>query len=75
MRTTLEIDDDVILAATELARLRSESLGLVISTLARRGLVPETSPVVEIQGGIPVWVHSPGAIPVTNEIVRDLANE
>jgi len=75
MRTTLEIDDDVTLAATELARLKNRGVGAAISELARRGLAREASPVVEIQGGIPVWVHGPGAIPVTNEMVRNLADE
>ena len=75
MRTTLEIDDDVMLMAKEIARLKNERLGRVISDLARRGLVPETSPIVEIQGGIPVWVHARGAIPVTNEMVRNLAED
>jgi hypothetical protein len=75
MRTTLEIDDDVMLMAKEIARLRNERLGHVISELARRGLAPETSPVVEIQNGIPVWIHGPGAISVTSEMVRNFAED
>jgi len=75
MRTTLEIDDDVIQAARNLARLRNVGLGRIVSELARRGLVPESSPQVEVEKGIPVWKHGPGAIPVTNEIVRRLAEE
>ena len=38
MRTTLNIDDDVILAAKGLARRDGSSIGAVISELARRGL-------------------------------------
>jgi hypothetical protein len=38
MRTTLRLDDDVLAAARVLARQRGESLGAVISALARRGL-------------------------------------
>jgi len=30
---------------------------------------------VELRDGIPVWVHAPGAIPVTSEMVRNLADE
>ncbi len=72
MRTTLEIDDAVLQAAKELARLKNQGLGRAISDLARRGLIPET-PVVEMQDGIPVWIHGPGAISVTSEMVRSLA--
>lgn len=36
MRTTLDIDDDILFAAKELARREKKSLGQVISDLARR---------------------------------------
>ena len=75
MRTTLEIDDDVIQAARELARLKNQSVGRAISDLARRGLVPQNLPSVQLEHGIPVWKHGPGAIPVTNELVRSLAED
>ena len=38
MRTTIAIDDDVLLAAKALARRDGSSIGSVISELARRGL-------------------------------------
>ncbi len=38
MRTTLDIDDDVLLAAKELARREGETAGRVLSRLARAGL-------------------------------------
>jgi len=72
MRTTLEIDDDVMQAAREMARLKNQGIGRMISDLARRGLAPEVSPVVEIEDGVPVWKHSPGAVAVTSEMVRNL---
>ena len=75
MRTTLEIDDDVMQAAKELARLKNQGVGRAISDLARRGLAPEAAPVVEVRGGIPTWVHGPGAITVTSEMVRNLMDE
>lgn len=75
MRTTLELDDDVILAARQLSRLRNENLGRTISDLARRGLVPESAPTIELHGGIPVFVHRPGAVTVTSEMVRNLAED
>jgi len=39
MRTTLDIDDDVLLAAKESARRGKTSLGAVISDLVRRSLL------------------------------------
>jgi hypothetical protein len=75
MRTTLEIDDDVMRAARELGRLKNQSIGRAISDLARRGLAPEVSPIVEIEDGIPVWKHGPGAVVVTSEMVHNLADD
>jgi hypothetical protein len=38
MRTTLDIDDDVLQAAKELARREGKTAGRIVSELARRGL-------------------------------------
>jgi len=38
MRTTLDIEDDVLQAAKELSRRDGGTAGQIISTLARRGL-------------------------------------
>ena len=75
MRTTLDIDDDVMQAMRELARLKNQGIGRAISDLARRGLTPQVRPTVEVVDGIPVWTHAPGAISVTSELVRNLAGE
>jgi hypothetical protein len=75
MRTTLQIDDDVMRAAKEIARLKNQGVGRAISDLARRGLTPEAAPVVELQDGIPVWKYEPGAVAVTGEMVRNLADQ
>ncbi|ORW74361.1 hypothetical protein AWC22_23535 [Mycobacterium riyadhense] len=44
MRTTLDMDDDVVAAARELAAGERRSVGAVISELARRGLVTSSCP-------------------------------
>jgi len=75
MRTTLEIDDDVMEAARALSRRKAQGLGRTISELARKGLAPESEAVVEMCDGIPVWKHAAGAIPVTSELVRSLMEE
>lgn len=72
MRTTLEIDDDVVAAARELAAAERRSLGSVISELARRGLTPAR---VEAEGDLPV-IRVPAGTPViTPEMVRRALDE
>jgi hypothetical protein len=44
MRTTLNIDDDVLQAAKELGRRRHETAGKVISSLARKSLGSRSDP-------------------------------
>ena len=72
MRTTLQIDDDVIAAARELAAAERRSLGSVVSELARRGLTPARVATVD---GLPV-IHVPGdSPPITPEMVRRALDE
>lgn len=47
MRTTLDIDDDILAAAKELARAEGRTAGQVLSDLARRAL---TSPTIPARG-------------------------
>jgi len=73
MRTTLRIDDDVFEAAKSVARSTDRTLGEVISELARRGLAP--APQKETDKGFPVFSVSPGAKPITPEMVRRALDE
>jgi hypothetical protein len=57
MRTTLDIEDDVLQAAKDLARREGGTAGQVLSTLARRGLalpVPGRKHRSGVRGGVPV---------------------
>jgi hypothetical protein len=48
VRTTIDLDDDLLLAAKEVARRQNLSLGQVISRLARRAMtIPVDSPPAE----------------------------
>lgn len=49
MRTTLDLDEDVLLAAYGLARQRGTTIGKVLSTLARQTL--HYSDLLEAQAG------------------------
>ena len=46
VRTTLDVDEDVLLAAKQLARQRGSTAGRVLSALARRALQPAGSAAV-----------------------------
>jgi len=71
MRVTLNLPDDVYVAARSLADLKGISLGEAVGELARRGLHPE----VRIDAGkaFPCFAEAEGAGPITIE--RTLAAE
>lgn len=50
MRTTLDIDEDVLLAAKELARCQSLSAGQVVSRLLRRVLTGQSGSTAVFEG-------------------------
>lgn len=72
MRTTLDLDDDVVAAASEIAASEHRSLGAVISELARRGLTPAC---VEVSEGVPVISVPAGTPPITPDMVRRALDE
>jgi hypothetical protein len=73
MRTTLDIEDDVLLAARALARQRGVSTGKVLSTLARQALTQK--PVISVRDGVPLFPVRADARPVTLEIVNQLRDK
>lgn len=75
MRTTLTIDDDMLAAAKNLARARSESVGRVLSDLARRGLGVTAHAAHKREGGFPVFDVEPGAHPISSDDVNRLEDE
>lgn len=73
MRTTLAIDDDVLIAAKSLADQQRRTVGEVISDLARRGLRRATAGGKE-RNGIPLLARK-GDTMVTLDIVNALRDE
>jgi hypothetical protein len=73
MRTTLELDDDLLAAARELAREQGVTLGYVISDLARRSLRAKARPAV--RNGFPLLVPKPGSARPNLELVNRLRDE
>ncbi|MGA3202320.1 MAG: CopG family transcriptional regulator [Bryobacteraceae bacterium] len=71
MRTTVDLDEDILRTAKALARESEQSLGRVLSDLARRGLQPPPTKV-KMRNGVPLLMPKPGAGPVTSEHVKEL---
>ena len=76
MRTTLDIEDDVLQAAKEMAGREGSTTGRMLSELARRGLAKLSSvekPNARVRGGVPV-LPSRGEI-ITLEHVQQLMDQ
>ena len=74
MRTTLNLDSDVLEAAKMLAAKERKPLGTVISDLLRRAVEPPPAPPLQ-RNGIPLFPVAQGARAVTPEIVKELLDE
>lgn len=72
MRTTLDIDDDVLDALRTLATEKRVSLGTIVSELVRKGL--RGRPPAE-EGDLPVFEVDDDAPPLTPEKVREALDE
>ena len=70
MRTIVGIDEDVLLAAKEIARQQGISMGKTLSDLARQALVTHT--VASMRNDIPLFPRQPDAGVVTMELVNKL---
>lgn len=80
MRTTLDIADDVLFAAKELARREKKSLGLVISELARQGFAQPAAPAGGLRATEPLAAYGIHPLPprgavISNELIDRLRDE
>jgi len=73
MRTTIDLEEDVLLAAKEIARQRGNTVGQVLSDLARQTLT-RRAPVSK-KHGLPLFPVQPHAGVVTPELVNRLRDE
>ena len=74
VRTTLDIDDDVLQAAKEIAASRATTAGRVLSDLARNALEPKRSP--RVRNGVPLLPRRPkGSRRPTMALVNKLRDE
>lgn len=74
MRTTLNLDDDVLLAVKELAELRGATAGEVLSELARTALAADRA-AGGVRNGVPLLQPVGGEGIVTPEVVDRLRDD
>ena len=74
MRTTLDIDDDVLKAAKDIAANRASTMGRVLSDLARKGLEPKRA--ARVRNGVPLMPRRrKGSARPTLEMVNRLRDQ
>lgn len=74
MRTTLDLDDDILLAVKEIAAARNMTAGKVVSELVRKALEPK--PTERVRNGVPLMPRQAGGTPkMTMSLVNELRDE
>jgi hypothetical protein len=74
MRTTLDIDDEILLTIKQIAQQRKTTAGSVVSSLLRESLQPKSSPL-KYRNGVPLLPRRPNGPVVTTELVNRLRDE
>lgn len=74
MRTTLDIEDDVLAAAKEMARSQGRTIGEIVSVLLRKALRP-SAPSATVRNGVPLLARRPGVQLLTMERVNQLRDD
>jgi hypothetical protein len=74
MRTTLDIDDELLLTVKEIAQQRKTTAGSVVSSLLRESLQPKSFKP-EYRNGVPLLPRRPHGPVVTAELVNRLRDE
>ena len=73
MRTTVDLEEDILIATKEIARKRGQSMGKVLSDLARQALSQHDSATT--RNGVPLFPVQPNARVVTSELVFRLQED
>jgi hypothetical protein len=75
MRTTLEIDDDVLQAAKELAEVHGKTAGQMVSELIRKALQTKGASKRAVKNGVPLIRRKPGSPLMTMALVNELRDD
>lgn len=73
MRTTVDIDEDILLATKEIAQREGLSMGKVLSNLARLALTRQAD--LQYRNGVPLFPRKSTGQVVTLELVNQLRDE
>ena len=73
MRTTLELDDDLVQVARQLAQQSKITMGQVISELVRKAMEPKSAP--RMRNGVLLFNLKPGAKKPGMALVNRLRDE
>jgi hypothetical protein len=74
MRTTLDIDDDILQAAKEIAQTNGTTAGRVISELVRKAMTPDKT--YKVFNGVRLMPRRPaGSLVPTMELINRLRDE
>lgn len=74
MRTTLDLDEDVLQAAKELAAVHRVTAGKMVSNLVRKALTP-TGRIPRVRNGVPLLPPRPGQRIMTMKLVNELRDD
>jgi hypothetical protein len=74
VRTTLDLDSDVLQAAKELAEFRKTTTGKIVSELVRKALQPAEA-IPPIRNGVPLLRRRSGPPIMTMALVNQLRDE
>jgi hypothetical protein len=75
VRTTIDLEEELLRTAKAIAEVRRQTLSAVISELAWRGLRADTGEDVHTRNGFPVLAARSGSQPVTPEHVAQLLEQ
>jgi hypothetical protein len=75
MRTTLDIDEDLLRTVKKLAATRRSTAGKILSELARTALEPSRRSANRRRNGVPLLPPRQGEGPVTMAMVSSLRGE
>jgi hypothetical protein len=74
MRTTLDLDDDILQAAKELAAMEGTTAGRIVSDLVRKALTPSST--TRMRNGVPLLSRSTKRVrPITMARVNRLRDD
>ncbi len=74
MRTTIDIDDELLLTIKQIAHQQKTTAGSVVSSLLRESLQPKSFQL-EYRDGVPTLPRRPHSPVVTTELVNRLREE